>query len=156
MNLNTPRSAWYLTSLISIWKDPRSTIRNVVQTVPLSTLIITYVVFWAIFMGLYFIMGLAFWSVLESHYRNPGHRICFAVGLFILQFAATLMWGWAFFGHLSIPGGLLCSTIICALVFLTMIKFFKHSPFAGGLMLVYFMWTLLDCYLIFKVAELNP
>ena len=102
---------------------------------------------------LYLMMAVAAWLVWREHGR-VGART--ALSLWVVQLAANALWSWLFFawrrGALAFGEVLL----LCVLVALTLVAFWRIRPLAGMLLLPYLLCVGFATALTFAVWRLNP
>lgn len=102
---------------------------------------------------LYALMGLASWLV----WRVDGFRKARgALTLFLVQLAPNALWSWLFFGwHL---GALAFADILllCVLIIVTLIAFWRVRVLAGALLVPYLLWVSFASALSYAVWQLNP
>ena len=102
---------------------------------------------------LYLLMGVAAWLV----WRERGFRQArAALSLFLIQLAVNALWTWLFFvWHLGAPafGEIL---ILWALIFCTVVAFWRVRPIAGALLIPYLAWVTFASALTYAVWQYNP
>jgi tryptophan-rich sensory protein len=105
---------------------------------------------WAV---LYALMGVAAWLVWRA---GDTRAVRVALALFLVQLTFNALWSWLFFGwHL---GALSVADILLlwALVLATVIAFWRVTPWAGLLLVPYFLWVSFAAVLNAAVWRLNP
>ena len=110
-------------------------------------------VFAPVWTSLYALMGVAVFLVWRRGLAQPGVKPAFI--LFWVQLVVNIMWSVVFFGWHSIPGGVVIIICLWVLVLITMIKFFKLSRVAGGLLTPYLAWLSIASALNVWVLTLN-
>jgi benzodiazapine receptor len=110
-------------------------------------------VFAPVWASLYALMGVAVFLVWRQGLDQPSVKPAFA--LFWVQLVISLMWSVVFFGWHSILGGAVLIISLWVLVLITMIKFFKLSKVAGGLLVPYLAWLSIASALNVWVLILN-
>jgi benzodiazapine receptor len=110
-------------------------------------------VFAPVWTSLYALMGVAVFLVWRRGLTQPSVKPAFI--LFWVQLVANLMWSIVFFGWHSILGGAVLIVCLWVLVLITMIKFFRLSRVAGGLLAPYLAWLSIASALNVWVAILN-
>jgi benzodiazapine receptor len=110
-------------------------------------------VFAPVWTSLYALMGVAVFLVWRRGLTQPSVKPVFI--LFWVQLVANLMWSIVFFGWHSILGGVILIICLWVLVLITMIKFFRLSRVAGGLLAPYLAWLSIASALNVWVAILN-
>lgn len=110
-------------------------------------------VFGPVWSALYFLMAIAAWLVWRER-GFGGSRA--ALVLFLVQLGANALWSWLFFGW---KRGALASAevvVLWALIFATLVAFWRIRPLAGVLLLPYLVWVSFATALCFTVWRLNP
>jgi benzodiazapine receptor len=110
-------------------------------------------VFAPVWTSLYALMGVAVFLVWRRGLAQSGARPAFI--LFWVQLVVNIMWSVVFFGRHSILGGVIIIICLWVLVLITMIKFFKLSRVAGGLLTPYLAWLSIASALNVWVLILN-
>jgi len=110
-------------------------------------------VFAPVWASLYALMGVAVFLVWRRGLAQPGVKLAFT--LFWVQLVVNLMWSVVFFGWYSILGGAVLIISLWVLVLVTMIKFFRLSKVAGGLLVPYLAWLSIASALNVWVLILN-
>ena len=110
-------------------------------------------VFAPVWASLYALMGVAVFLVWRQGLGQPGVKSAFT--LFWVQLVINLMWSVVFFGWHSILGGAVIIISLWVLVLITMIKFFRLSKVAGGLLVPYLAWLSIASALNVWVLILN-
>jgi len=98
-------------------------------------------------------MAMAAWWV----WRDRKSRfVRVALFFFVLQLLCNALWSWLFFGWHQ--GGLafLDIVLLCSLVLVTLVKFWRISPLSGALLVPYFLWVAFASALNYSVWKLNP
>jgi len=110
-------------------------------------------VFAPVWASLYALMGVAVFLVWRQGLSQPGVKPAFT--LFWVQLVVNLMWSVVFFGWHSILGGAVIIISLWVLVLITMIKFFRLSRVACGLLASYLAWLSIASALNVWVLILN-
>jgi translocator protein len=102
---------------------------------------------------LYILMGVSAWLI----WRVQGFRASrAALSLFIIQLAANALWTWIFFVWKQGALAFVEILILWALIFITIIVFWRVRKLAGILMLPYLGCVTFASALTFAVWRLNP
>ena len=101
---------------------------------------------------LYLIMGIAAWII---WYKASWDRASWALGLFAFQLVLNAAWSPLFFGLQSPLAGLLAIIPLWAAILVTLLLFWKISPFAGLLMVPYWLWVSFATVLNFAIWRMN-
>ena len=86
--------------------------------------------------------------------RHRGRRA--AIGLFLIQLAANVLWSPVFFGLHSPAGGLIVILLLLAALAATVKAFFPISRAAGWLLVPYLLWVAYATALNIGILLLNP
>lgn len=95
-------------------------------------------VFMPVWFTLYALMGVSVFLILRKGLRTEGVKVPFI--LFWVQLALNASWSAVFFGSESILGGFVVILALGVILLITIIKFFKLSKVAGGLLIPYIVW----------------
>lgn len=109
-------------------------------------------VFGPVWSVLYVLMALAAWVA----WRTDSHRARPALTLFIVQLAVNAAWSWLFFGWHMGAAAFIDILLLCALVLVTLVGFWRLRPLAGLLLTPYLVWISFAAVLNFSVWRLNP
>lgn len=110
-------------------------------------------VFGPVWTVLYALMAIAAWLIWRSGGIN-GNRA--ALALFVIQLVFNALWSWLFFAwHL---GALALADVLLlwALIAVTIVLFWRKSPYAGILLIPYLLWVTFAAALNYAVWQLNP
>lgn len=110
-------------------------------------------VFGPVWTVLYAFMGIAAWLVWRAKGFRPA-RV--PLLLFLVQLAVNAMWSWLFFGwHL---GALAFADILllCVLIVVVLVAFWRRRLLAGVLLVPYLLWVGFASVLCCVVWQLNP
>jgi tryptophan-rich sensory protein len=110
-------------------------------------------VFGPVWTILYFMMGVALFIVWTS--KSKSKEKIEAISIFFLQLSLNALWSPIFFGAQSPFMGLIIIILLWITILLTIIKFFKVSKIAGGLLVPYFLWVSFATILNFSIWQLN-
>lgn len=102
---------------------------------------------------LYTMMGVALfiiWTTKSKQKEKPA-----AILIFFLQLSLNTLWSPIFFGAQSPFMGLIIIILLWITILMTIIKFFKVSKVAGGLLVPYFLWVSFATILNFSIWQLN-
>jgi tryptophan-rich sensory protein len=102
---------------------------------------------------LYILMGIAL--ALVIHARGSGRR-GLAIGLFVAQLAANLLWSPIFFGMHQVSFAFLWLLLVLVLAAATTVAFWRARKAAALLMLPYMAWLCFAAILNFSIDRLNP
>ena len=111
-------------------------------------------VFLPVWLTLYTLMGIAIYLVWRKGLGVTDVKTAFI--LFWIQLGLNAIWSVVFFGFESILGGVIIIISLWVLVLITMIKFFKISRVAGGLLVPYLIWLSIASSLNTWIWVLNP
>lgn len=110
-------------------------------------------IFGPVWSVLYLMMAVAAWLVWREEGAAGRMR---ALGLFLAQLAANVLWSWCFFawqqGALAFADALL----LLALVVATAVAFWRIRRLAGWLLLPYVAWVAFASVLTWVVWQANP
>jgi len=110
-------------------------------------------IFGPVWSVLYLLLGIAVWLVWRER-GFAGARV--ALSLFLWQLAVNSLWSWLFFawnlGALAFGETLL----LWALVFATLVSFWRVRPLAGMLLVPYLGWVSFAAVLTYAVWQRNP
>lgn len=102
---------------------------------------------------LYALMGIAAWLA----WRNGGFRAAKpALTLFIVQLVPNALWSWLFFAWHRGALAFVDILLLWALIFATMLSFWRIKPLAGVLLVPYLLWVSFAAVLNYAVWQLNP
>ena len=110
-------------------------------------------VFLPVWLTLYTLMGIAIYLVWRKGLETKGVKTAFI--LFWIQLGLNAIWSVVFFGFESILGGVIIIISLCVMVLLIMIRFFKISKIAGGLLVPYIAWLSIATSLNISILLLN-
>ena len=110
-------------------------------------------VFGPVWITLYLLMGIAVFLVWRRGLDERGILPAFVI--FWIQLVFNVMWSVIFFGSKSLLGGVVVILILWLLILIAMIRFFKVSKVAGGLLIPYLIWVSIASYLNIGVWLLN-
>jgi tryptophan-rich sensory protein len=83
-------------------------------------------------------------------------RVREALIVFLIQLILNGLWSVVFFGLKSPLYGVVVIIVLWIAILFTILKFFKLSPVAGGLLLPYILWVSFAAALNISVWVLNP
>lgn len=110
-------------------------------------------VFGPVWSLLYLLMGIAAWRIWRTAGWQQGRS---ALQLYLLQLASNALWSWLFFAwHLG-AAAFADVVLMWGLILATLIRFWRHSRFAGILLLPYLLWVSFAAALNFAVWQANP
>ena len=95
-------------------------------------------VFMPVWFTLYALMGIAVYLVWRKGLQTEGVKSAFV--LFWVQLVLNALWSVVFFGYESLIGGFAIILALGIVLLITIIKFFKISKTAGGLLIPYIVW----------------
>jgi benzodiazapine receptor len=131
----TPKIAtWYATLEKPAWTPPNA-------------------VFMPVWLTLYGLMGVAVYLVWCKGLRTEGVKTAFI--LFWVQLVLNVVWSIVFFGYESLIGGFVIILSLGVTLLVTIIKFFKISKVAGGLLIPYISWISVASALNASIMILN-
>jgi benzodiazapine receptor len=102
---------------------------------------------------LYALMGVAVFLIWRRGLEQPGVKPAFI--LFWVQLVINLLWSVVFFGLHSLLGGAVLIIALWVLVLVTILRFFRISAAAGGLLIPYIAWLSIASALNVWVLVLN-
>ena len=111
-------------------------------------------VFMPVWLTLYALMGVAIFLIWRKGLSDSDVRIAFI--LFWGQLVLNIMWSVVFFGFRSILGGMIIIIALWALLLIIIMRFFRISRVAGGLMVPYIVWISIAASLNSWIWVLNP
>ena len=111
-------------------------------------------VFMPVWVTLYALMGIAVYLIWQQGLKTKGVKPAFII--FWIQLVLNVLWSALFFGLKSPLAGVIVILLLWLAVLLTIIKFFKVSRVAGGLLVPYIVWLSIASYLNIMVWILNP
>jgi len=103
---------------------------------------------------LYLLMGISAFIIWRRGVDNRGVRE--ALIAFLIQLILNSLWSIVFFGLKSPLYGVVVITVLWIAILFTILKFFKLSTVAGGLLLPYILWVSFAAVLNISVWVLNP
>jgi len=95
-------------------------------------------VFMPVWLTLYGLMGVAVYLIWCPGLPTEGAKTAFI--LFWVQLVLNVVWSIVFFGYESLVGGFVIILALGVTLLVTIIKFFKISKTAGGLLIPYISW----------------
>lgn len=102
---------------------------------------------------IYILMGLALAMIVNA--RGARGR-WLAVALFVLGFAAALMWMPLFFGAHKVDASLILLIVMVLLGIATTVVFGRIRPAAAWLMVPYLVWISFAGVLTWQIGQMNP
>jgi translocator protein len=111
-------------------------------------------VFMPVWLTLYGLMGVAVYLVWRKGLQTKGVKSAFI--LFWAQLVLNAVWSIVFFGYESLVGGFAVILALGVTLLITIIKFFRISRLAGGLLIPYIVWIGIASALNGSVMILNP
>jgi len=111
-------------------------------------------VFMPVWFTLYALMGIAVYLVWRKGLQTEGVKGAFI--LFWVQLVLNAVWSIVFFGYESLVGGFVVILALGVTLLITIIKFFRISKVAGGLLIPYVVWIGIASALNGSVMMLNP
>jgi benzodiazapine receptor len=106
-----------------------------------------------VWIGLYFLTGISFFTVWKEGFKNLIVRNAFVI--FIIQLLLNVSWTLVFFGAQSVEGGLILIVILWILVIITIMKFKKVSNTAALMLIPYLVWVSFALTLNLSIFILN-
>lgn len=110
-------------------------------------------VFGPVWTLLYALMAIAAWLVWQEHRRKLAQ---IGVLFFLLQLVLNALWSWLFFHWNKGALALLDILLLWALIFVTLLIFWRVRPWAGVLLIPYLLWVAFACALNYAIWRLNP
>lgn len=101
---------------------------------------------------LYTLMAIAAWLVWRDHGFQQGGK---ALGLFVLQLAANVLWSWLFFARRQGMLAFVDILLLDALVVMTILAFRRHNRKAAALLMPYLAWISFATALCYAVWRAN-
>jgi tryptophan-rich sensory protein len=101
---------------------------------------------------LYPLMGIAAWLV----WRQVGWTLSAPLLLFASQLAVNVLWSVVFFGLQNPALGFVIIGILWAMIFATLIAFWRVTLWAGLLFVPYIVWVTIAGTLNFFLWQMNP
>ena len=95
-------------------------------------------VFMPVWLTLYALMGVAVFLIWRRGLNTEGVKVPFV--LFWVQLVLNALWSVVFFGQESILGGFIIILALGVILLITIIKSFRVSRVAGGLLIPYIVW----------------
>lgn len=111
-------------------------------------------VFGPVWATLYLLMGIAIFLIWRKGLEVEGVKPAFII--FWVQLVINVLWSVVFFGLKSPLAGMVVIIILWFAILFTIIRFFKISKVAGGLLIPYIAWVSIASYLNVGVWMLNP
>lgn len=109
-------------------------------------------VFAPVWTSLYILMAIAVWRVwCDGSWHQ--HRI--ALGLFLVQLILNGLWSPLFFGLQRMDLALLDLLLLWAVLFATIVRFYRTSRLAAALLLPYLAWVSFAGVLNYSLLRLN-
>ena len=110
-------------------------------------------VFMPVWLTLYGLMAVSVFLIWRKGLQTEGVKVPFI--LFWVQLALNAMWSLVFFGGESIVGGFAIILALGVILLITIIKSFKVSKTAGGLLIPYIVWIGIATALNAGIMTLN-
>lgn len=110
-------------------------------------------VFGPVWTLLYTLMAIAAWLVWQARKRKLARL---ALALFLLQLVFNALWSWLFFRWHHGALAFIDILVLCALIAVTLVLFWRIRPLAGMLLIPYFLWVSFALALNYSVWQLNP
>lgn len=110
-------------------------------------------VFGPVWTILYALMALAAWIVWRAR-EIPLARP--ALIFFLLQLILNSLWSWLFFGFHQGALAFWEVLLLWALIFTTLVLFWRIRPLAGALLIPYLAWVTFASALNYSIWQLNP
>jgi len=111
-------------------------------------------VFGPVWVTLYLLMGIAVFLIWRKGLEAEGVKPAFII--FWVQLVINVLWTVAFFGLKSPFAGVVLIILLWFAILFTIVRFFKVSKVAGGLLIPYIAWVSIASYLNVGVWMLNP
>jgi benzodiazapine receptor len=105
---------------------------------------------WTILYGLMAIAAWLVWLDRESRFVRV------ALFVFVLQLIFNALWSWLFFGWRQGGLGFVDVVLLCGLIVVTLVRFWRIRPLAGALLVPYLLWVAFAAALNYSVWKLNP
>ena len=74
---------------------------------------------------------------------------------FMCQMVLNILWSFIFFNFQNIFAALIICVLLCFLIVITILSFYKHSKIAAYLLIPYFLWVCFALYLNYRIWILN-
>ncbi|MFC1962231.1 TspO/MBR family protein [Chloroflexota bacterium] len=103
---------------------------------------------------LYLLMGIA--AFLVWRHGLESRRVRVALIIFLIQLVLNALWSMVFFGLQSPFYGIVVIILLCLMILLTLITFFRVTAVSGWLLLPYLLWTTFAAVLNISAWLLNP
>ena len=103
---------------------------------------------------LYLLMGISAFIIWRRGVDN--RRVRGALIIFLIQLILNSLWSIVFFGLKSPLYGVVVIIVLWIAILFTILKFFKLSTVAGGLLLPYILWVSFAAVLNISIWVLNP
>ena len=102
---------------------------------------------------LYVLMGVAAFLIWRKglHIKN----VKSALIIFLVQLVLNALWSAIFFGAKSLIGGAVVIVLLWIAILFTLLRFFKISAVAGGLLIPYILWVSFASVLNISILALN-
>lgn len=110
-------------------------------------------VFMPVWLTLYALMGVSVFLIWRRGLKTEGVKAPFI--LFWVQLVLNALWSLVFFGQEFILGGFIIILALGVILLITIIKFFRISRVAGGLLIPYIVWIGIASSLNAGVLMLN-
>ena len=107
-----------------------------------------------VWITLYLLMGIAVFLVWRKGLKTDGIKPAFII--FWAQLVLNILWSVVFFGLKSPLAGMVLIIILWFAILFTIIRFFKISKVAGGILIPYIVWVSIASYLNVGLWILNP
>jgi tryptophan-rich sensory protein len=111
-------------------------------------------VFAPVWITLYLLMGVAAFLVWRKGLNERGVKT--ALVIFLVQLILNALWSVVFFGLKSPMAGVILIVLLWIAILITIIRFFKLSHIAGGLLIPYIVWVSIAANLNVGIWMLNP
>ena len=105
---------------------------------------------WTILYGLMAIAAWLVWLDRESRFVRV------ALVVFVLQLIFNALWSWLFFRWRQGGLGFVDIVLLCGLIVVTLMRFWRIRPLAGALLVPYLLWVAFAAALNYSVWKLNP
>ena len=103
---------------------------------------------------LYLLMGIAAFLIWRKGLEQK--EVKSALVIFLVQLVLNALWSVVFFGLKSPLYGVVVIIVLWIAILFTILKFFKLSTVAGGLLLPYILWVSFAAVLNISIWVLNP
>lgn len=112
-------------------------------------------VFSAVWIILYFLVGLALFFIMQRHSKTNRHDITSAYTLFGLNIAFNALWSFVFFGMQMPEVGIITLTALLIIAIFMARVFYRISRPAFWLVVPYVLWLMFAFYLNGVIVYLN-